>query len=120
MYRVLPHWELWWMALDPIGSCFGHCLEYSRHALTASTKSLYFKGNLASLAICHPTWVQRCLFFLYTKSALSTEGSAARAHTYFITFLITKVCQKIMSQDVEDSKDCFRFLQVNPNVFPLS
>ena len=31
--------------------------EHTGHIVTALTKSLYFKGNPASLAICHPTWV---------------------------------------------------------------
>lgn len=36
-----------------------------------------FKGNLASLEICHPTWAQ--WWSLCTQSALSTKVSAARS-----------------------------------------
>lgn len=30
---------------DSFGSCFGHCLEHTGHAVPALPKSLYFKGN---------------------------------------------------------------------------
>lgn len=34
----------------------GALLEYTGHDVTVLTKSLYFKGNLAAFAICHPTF----------------------------------------------------------------
>ena len=42
------------MVPDSFGSSFGCCFEHAGHAVTALTKSVYFKGNPASLAICHP------------------------------------------------------------------
>ena len=99
-------------------NCLRYCLEQTGHAITALTKSLYFKGNPASLAICHPTRVLWWLLFLYTKS-VAIEGSVARAHTQAkgISFLIASRCQCLMSLDMEDNEDCLRLWQVNPNVF---
>lgn len=51
------------MAPESSGSCLGHCLEFRGYAVTALTKSLYFEGNLASLAIYPPPWVLLWHFF---------------------------------------------------------
>lgn len=51
IWQSLTGWELWWMASGSFSSCFGCCLEHTGHAFTVLTK--YFRGHLASLAICH-------------------------------------------------------------------
>lgn len=56
-HQSLISWERQRIATDSFGSCLGHCLKHIEHDVTALTKSLYFKGNLASLAICHLTQV---------------------------------------------------------------
>lgn len=42
------------MALDSFGSYLEWCLEHAGHAVTALTKKLCLKSNLASLAIHYP------------------------------------------------------------------
>lgn len=69
------------MATDSFDSCLGHCLSYKGHVVSALTKSLYFKGSPACVAICHPTWAFRSPLFICAQSAVSTEGPVARAHT---------------------------------------
>lgn len=49
---------------DSFGSCLGYCLEHTGHAITTLAKLLYFKGNVAFLAICHrPMCHGRCSFY---------------------------------------------------------
>ena len=43
------------MAPDYFGSCLGYFLRAHKTAVTVLDKLLYFKGNLASLALCRPT-----------------------------------------------------------------
>ena len=95
---------------DSFGSCLGHCLKYVGHAVIALTKSLYFKCNSASLAICHSIWAVRWLFFLCIQSAVSAQGSVARAQSGLGRQLpVVRCCQRLMSRDMENSEDCLRF-----------
>lgn len=66
-------WEFQWMAPDAFGHCCGYCLEHTGSAVTALTKLLYFKGNLASLALCLPTQALQWPLFLGTQSPLPTD-----------------------------------------------
>ena len=59
-----------------------------------------------------PLWLP---LFLHTKSAISTKGSVAR--TYIQVKHQLPICQGVC-QCLISSKNCLRFLQVNPNVFP--
>lgn len=98
------------MSLDSFSSCYGCCLEH--------TKSLYFKGNSTFLIICHPTLTLQWLLFLCTQSALSTEGSVARAYAWLGHQLPD--CWGMLvpyKPDVENEKEYLRLLQLNPNVF---
>lgn len=52
--QSLASWEFWGTAPESSGSCLGHCLEYTAHAVAALTKSPYFKGNLALWATGQP------------------------------------------------------------------
>lgn len=88
------------------------------HFVIALTKSLYFKGNLISLAVCHPPG--HC------------GGHSSYAFNLYLLKgqllgLVPKLGHQCsdwrevsapMSQDVEDSEDCPRLLQVNPNAPP--
>ena len=62
--------------------CRGHCLEHSGSVFSALNKSLYFKGTLAPLAICHPTHALQWAVFLCTQSAVPPKGSVARAQSW--------------------------------------
>lgn len=95
----LISWELWWMAPDSFDSCLGHCLEYTGHAVSALTKSLYFKSNLESLAICHPTQAFRWPLSPCTQSAVSAEGPVAGVPTE-----LPRRCQCLMSLEWEAVK----------------
>lgn len=81
------------MDSESFGSCLEHHLEHIGHGVGPLTKSVYFKGNLASLAMCHPIQLLWWTFFLYTQSAIFTEVSVARAHTWARTSLPD--CQEV-------------------------
>lgn len=55
------------------GTCLECCLEHTSHSVTALTKSLCFKGNLASLATCHLTQTLWWHLFLCIQSPVTTE-----------------------------------------------
>lgn len=61
-------------------SCLRHCSEHTGHAVIALTESLYFSGNLASLAIPSQSCAPMATF-LWIQVIVSTSVSVARAHT---------------------------------------
>lgn len=75
---ILPQLETPVYGLRLLWQHHEHCLEHTGHTLTASTKSLGFKGNLPSLAICRSICVWWWPLFLCTQSTASAEGSAVR------------------------------------------
>lgn len=90
----------------------GICLERPGHAVTALRKSLYFKGHPASLATGQPTWCR-----VAPPSTHPTCWVYGRVRVGS-SFLICRECQCLTSWDMEDSEDCPRLLQADPNVFP--
>lgn len=70
------------MATNSFDICLRLCLEHKWHVLTPLTKSFYFKGNLASMAIWHLTQAQWWPLILYTQSAVSTKASVIRAQAW--------------------------------------
>lgn len=79
---------------------------------------MFFKDDLASLPIYHPTQAVQWLPLLCSQTAVSADS-------WLLKFMPrlghqlpdARARQCFISQDLGDSEDCFRLLQVNPNVF---
>lgn len=91
---------------------------FRRHVVTALMESLYFKGNPASLAISIPPGTVLSILSSI-QSAISTEGSVARAHTWSrdISFPMLASGSALWPR-VWKRGDCLDLLQVDPNIFP--
>lgn len=75
----LPVPHLLGTPVDVFGSCLGCCFKCTRHTIVALTRSLYFEGKsdiLGNMPFYLGTSVTT---FLCIQSAVSIEGSVARA-----------------------------------------
>lgn len=103
---------------DFFGSCLGCCLEQTGSAVITLTKLLYFKSNLASLAIHQPTQVLRWPLFLVSILTYLLKRQLLGLIPELGRWLPD--CQELpapVSQGVENSEDCHRLLQANPMSF---
>lgn len=112
----LPITYLLGMAPDSFGSCLGPVLEHPGRAVTALPSHCISRTiwNPWQYVIAHEWWWP---LFLCTQSSGSTEGSVARVCTQ-TRAPASWLPGVVMTWDMEDNEDGFRFLQENPNAFP--
>ena len=103
------------MALDSFGSYLGWCLEHTGHAVTALTKKLCRKSNLASLAIHYLLEALQWTLLKHAQSAVLMCQSLGFIFRWGRSFLIARGHQCFISGKMEDSEGCLRLFQVNPN-----